>query len=157
MSEQCPCCSGKLFNECCQPIIDGTKKAEFPEQLMRSRYTAYTQCKIDYIVETTHPTKRQTLDLKQTKQWAETSDWKKLEVLNAPPCESASTEGFVEFRAYYNDTSVHEYSRFLKEEDKWYYIDGQYPKPQTVRNENKLSRNDPCHCGSGKKYKKCCL
>ena len=21
----------------------------------------------------------------------------------------------------------------------------------------KLSRNDPCHCGSGKKYKKCCI
>lgn len=20
-----------------------------------------------------------------------------------------------------------------------------------------LGRNDPCHCGSGKKYKKCCL
>ena len=21
----------------------------------------------------------------------------------------------------------------------------------------KVGRNDPCHCGSGKKYKKCCL
>ncbi len=26
----------------------------------------------------------------------------------------------------------------------------------TVRNENKIGRNDPCPCGSGKKYKKCC-
>lgn len=25
-----------------------------------------------------------------------------------------------------------------------------------VRNENKIGRNDPCPCGSGKKYKKCC-
>ena len=25
------------------------------------------------------------------------------------------------------------------------------------RNNIKLGRNDPCHCGSGKKYKKCCL
>ena len=27
---------------------------------------------------------------------------------------------------------------------------------QVVRNEEKIGRNDPCPCGSGKKYKKCC-
>ena len=27
----------------------------------------------------------------------------------------------------------------------------------TIRNEKKVGRNDPCICGSGKKYKKCCL
>ncbi len=26
-----------------------------------------------------------------------------------------------------------------------------------VRNESKVGRNDPCPCGSGKKYKRCCL
>ncbi|MBQ7666782.1 MAG: SEC-C domain-containing protein, partial [Kiritimatiellae bacterium] len=26
----------------------------------------------------------------------------------------------------------------------------------TVRNEKKIYPNDPCPCGSGKKYKKCC-
>ncbi|MGB0388237.1 MAG: preprotein translocase subunit SecA [Ardenticatenaceae bacterium] len=30
-------------------------------------------------------------------------------------------------------------------------------KPVPVRNKNKLRRNDPCHCGSGKKYKQCHL
>lgn len=29
-------------------------------------------------------------------------------------------------------------------------------KPQPVRVENKVAPNDPCPCGSGKKYKKCC-
>jgi len=29
-------------------------------------------------------------------------------------------------------------------------------KPQPVRNQKKVGRNDPCPCGSGKKYKKCC-
>jgi preprotein translocase subunit SecA len=29
-------------------------------------------------------------------------------------------------------------------------------KPQTVVKEKKVGRNDPCICGSGKKYKKCC-
>lgn len=32
------------------------------------------------------------------------------------------------------------------------------PKVITVVNEGpKVGRNDPCHCGSGKKYKKCCM
>ena len=31
-----------------------------------------------------------------------------------------------------------------------------YAKPETIRNSNKIGRNDPCACGSGKKFKKCC-
>ncbi|MFH1531240.1 MAG: preprotein translocase subunit SecA [Pseudomonadota bacterium] len=45
------------------------------------------------------------------------------------------------------------------------YVHGQSPgqggrseKQKTVRRDQpKLGRNDPCHCGSGKKYKQCCL
>jgi preprotein translocase subunit SecA len=34
---------------------------------------------------------------------------------------------------------------------------GSVEKPETVRREGKkIGRNDPCPCGSGKKYKKCC-
>lgn len=29
-------------------------------------------------------------------------------------------------------------------------------KPQPVRKGKKIGRNDPCPCGSGKKYKHCC-
>ena len=35
-------------------------------------------------------------------------------------------------------------------------IQKQYRQSIMVRNENKIGRNDPCTCGSGKKYKKCC-
>jgi len=35
-------------------------------------------------------------------------------------------------------------------------ISKRYKDSKTVRNENKIGRNDPCPCGSGKKYKKCC-
>ncbi|WP_288222399.1 SEC-C metal-binding domain-containing protein [uncultured Clostridium sp.] len=35
-------------------------------------------------------------------------------------------------------------------------IQKQYRESVIVRNENKIGRNDPCPCGSGKKYKKCC-
>ena len=31
----------------------------------------------------------------------------------------------------------------------------QKPKPQPIRAEAKIGRNDPCPCGSGKKYKNC--
>ena len=41
--------------------------------------------------------------------------------------------------------------------DKMKEIKQNYVDTVTVRVENKLGRNDLCHCGSGKKYKKCCL
>ena len=43
---------------------------------------------------------------------------------------------------------------FSKEKRK--EIQKQYRDSVIVRNENKIGRNDPCTCGSGKKYKKCC-
>ncbi|MDP2562934.1 PBPRA1643 family SWIM/SEC-C metal-binding motif protein [Psychrobium sp. 1_MG-2023] len=35
-------------------------------------------------------------------------------------------------------------------------LEGILNKPQTTRFEKTPNRNDPCSCGSGKKYKKCC-
>ncbi|WP_108946549.1 PBPRA1643 family SWIM/SEC-C metal-binding motif protein [Shewanella halifaxensis] len=35
-------------------------------------------------------------------------------------------------------------------------LEGLLNKPQTTRFEKTPNRNDPCVCGSGKKYKKCC-
>ena len=42
-------------------------------------------------------------------------------------------------------------------EDKRKEIKKDYNKSKTVVKEDKIGRNDPCPCGSGKKYKKCCL
>ncbi|MBO1265614.1 SEC-C domain-containing protein [Proteiniclasticum sp. SCR006] len=41
-------------------------------------------------------------------------------------------------------------------EEKREEIQKELKDSRTVRNENKIGRNDPCPCGSGKKYKKCC-
>lgn len=41
-------------------------------------------------------------------------------------------------------------------EEKRAEIQQELKDSRTVRNENKIGRNDPCPCGSGKKYKKCC-
>jgi hypothetical protein len=44
---------------------------------------------------------------------------------------------------------------FTPEEQKQFYTE-QKKSHTIVRNENKIGRNEPCPCGSGKKYKKCC-
>lgn len=41
-------------------------------------------------------------------------------------------------------------------EEKRKEIQKNYKESRIVRNEEKIGRNDPCPCGSGKKYKKCC-
>jgi preprotein translocase subunit SecA len=43
---------------------------------------------------------------------------------------------------------------FSKEKRK--EIQVKWRETKTIINENKVGRNDPCPCGSGKKYKKCC-
>lgn len=50
----------------------------------------------------------------------------------------------------------------MDDEDEWYgeegwnWLDGQEKQQPYVRSAPKVNRNDPCPCGSGKKYKKCC-
>lgn len=41
-------------------------------------------------------------------------------------------------------------------EEKRAEIEVAYKKSKTIVKEPKVGRNDPCPCGSGKKYKKCC-
>ena len=41
--------------------------------------------------------------------------------------------------------------------DYWMDNPKEAPVKQPIKNENKVGRNDPCPCGSGKKYKQCCL
>ncbi|MEW8683176.1 MAG: YchJ family metal-binding protein, partial [Candidatus Thiodiazotropha endolucinida] len=70
-------------------------------------------------------------------------------------------EASVEFIATYKEGGMvrphHEISRFLKQDGVWYFVDGQLVAPKTEkRHQPKVGRNDPCPCGSGKKYKKCC-
>ena len=51
----------------------------------------------------------------------------------------------------------HELSTFIREDDKWHFDDGAIVQGTIKREGDKVGRNDPCPCGSGKKHKKCCL
>ena len=53
-NDACPCHSGLIYKNCCQPLHKGAK-APIPEALMRSRYSAYALDLSDYIIKTTHP------------------------------------------------------------------------------------------------------
>ena len=158
---QCPCQSGKTFKHCCEPIIAGRTKAETAEQLMRARYTAYTQIAMDFIEKTHDPKTRSDVDMKTNREWAEATKWKGLEILKTEHGGVDDEVGTVEFKAMFEtDQGLqvhHELSRFRKQDDVWYFSDGKEPGVRTVvRSEAKVGRNDPCPCGSGKKFKKCC-
>ena len=157
----CPCGSELSYTECCEPLIKGEKAAETPEQLMRSRYSAYVKKEIDYLATSLHPDHRKDFDPKSTRDWAESAEWDKLEIVRTQNGGPDDSEGEVEFIATFTQKGKmmkhHELASFKKEEGKWYFVDGKAATPQQyVRSEPKIGRNDPCACGSGKKYKKCC-
>lgn len=123
---------------------------------MRARYSAYVLGLVDFIVKTYHPSCNAQLHRDEILQSIK-NQWVKLEIISRSVNKNGQ-EGYVEFKAHYLEKGkihcLHEKSRFVAKEEEgkkhWYYIDGEYPKTLNV------SRNDPCPCGSGKKYKKCC-
>ncbi|MDN2482740.1 YchJ family metal-binding protein [Vibrio agarivorans] len=161
----CPCKSGQAYAQCCEPVHQNHHNASIPEQLMRARYCAHVLDLVDFVVATYHPSCNAQDDYDAIADSVR-SDWVNLEVTSREN-GSHSDEGFVTFKAYLNQDGetlcLEERSRFVREEGLWYYIDGTFPeaaietvkKPQPVAHD-KIGRNDPCPCGSGKKFKKCC-
>jgi len=161
----CPCGSGLTLDTCCAPIIAGSP-APSAEAMMRARYTAYTQHNIDFIVASTHKDGLDNSDLDAMRAWAEQADWKGLEIIQVEAGGEQDKRGLVEFKAHYEMGGVkhhhHEVSGFLRSDTNWLFRDGEVlhsgpsEKPKPIVNDVKIGRNDPCLCGSGKKYKKCC-
>jgi SEC-C motif-containing protein len=158
---QCHCGSGQPFDECCGLILSGKAEAATVEQLMRARYSAFAEQDVDFISNSLHPNHRHDHDAEATRRWAANSDWLGLEIVSVEQGQEPDEEGVVEFIATFKEKGVtrhhHERSRFRKEDGRWYFVDGDMVLPQTRVNEGpKVGRNDPCPCGSGKKFKKCC-
>ncbi|MFT3923365.1 MAG: YchJ family protein [Myxococcales bacterium] len=145
----------------CQPFIRGEKRPETAAQLMASRYVAYATGAIDYLLETHDPKTRSETDRKSTEDWSKRAEWRGLEIVKTEEGGPEDDTGYVEFIARYGMDGVdhvhHERSRFRRIDGRWYFINGQKVGGATVRNDKpKVGRNDPCPCGSGKKFKKCC-
>lgn len=126
---KCYCCSGKEFEDCCQPFIEGKTKPKTAEELMRSRYSAYATAATEYLIRTTHPSFRKFHDAETIENWARSCDWQKLEIISKTEGEAKDKKGIVEFKAYFLDENKqlqihHEISKFQKELGKWFFVEG---------------------------------
>jgi SEC-C motif-containing protein len=157
--KSCPCGSGRPYAECCEPYITGKAKPPTAEALMRSRYSAYAEHEVDYIISTCVHRGKNDIDLKSTRDWSEQSTWLGLKIVASEKGGLADTEGLVEFEAVYERDGLkevhHERAKFKKENGDWLYDDGVVAPHTVVRSAPKVGRNEPCPCGSGKKYKLC--
>lgn len=119
---------------------------------MRSRYCAYTLGLIDYLVNTTLPAQQEGLDRAAIAQWSRESSWLGLDVERAEPASGDRAQ--VTFVAHWADPdgrqhSHRECSDFVRRHERWYFVE----PGRSVR----AGRNEPCPCGSGRKFKQCCM
>ncbi len=156
----CYCGNEPSFEECCGRYLEGDAKPDTAEALMRSRYCAYVIENIDYVVATHDPATSDEVDEEGAAKWAHDADWQGLEIVSTDKGGPSDDEGEVEFIARYTLEGTvyahHERSTFRRIDGAWYYVDGDMVRPKPVRRDSpKVGRNEPCPCGSGKKYKKC--
>jgi SEC-C motif-containing protein len=147
----CPCQQQQAnpaeYDQCCKPLHCGLHASHLtgisPEQLMRSRFSAYVLGLEGYLKRTWHSsTCPRPLAAKPDDQWL------KLDVVS-------SSDSQVHFKAFFKDPNgfqcLEETSDFVIENDRLVYLCG-----DTQMHTITLKRNDVCLCGSGKKFKKCC-
>jgi len=175
----CYCGSRLLFKQCCQPYITYKKQVQTPEQLMRSRFSAYAVGNSQYIFDTYAKSSQASQSVKEINDWSIACTWIALQIDSINNNETTvtnSSEQFVEFSAFYitDDTlyELRENSRFVletimlegktKKESQWRYIDGEIIEHCEL---TKIKRKDLCPCNNyptawsmkkGKKFKQCC-
>lgn len=120
----CPC-GGADYVGCCGRYHDGTPAPD-AAALMRSRYSAYVLKLESYLLATWHPVTRPgALDLA-----ADDSKWLGLEVKKHTPeaADRATVEFVARYKAGGRAHRLHEVSRFVREEGRWFYVDGEFPE-----------------------------
>lgn len=155
----CPCGSRKDFDDCCAPFLAGAP-APTALALMRSRYTAYVRGDIGYLAETLAADIRDEFDQVEAEQTAGAARWHGLEIRSVTGGGESDDDGTVEFMARFSlhgqQHVQHERATFAREDGLWRCTGGEVNPKEPPRQVVKVGRNDPCPCGSGKKYKKCC-
>jgi len=151
-TDRCLCGGARPYQTCCEPLHRGKVQAQTAEQLMRSRYTAFSKGEVDYLIATLHPSQRKPDDRDVLTGTIDRHQWLGFHILDHSRGSRTDDVGYVEFVAYFSGPGpgqIHERSRFVKEEGQWFYWEGEHKEPV------KTGRNAPCWCGSGKKYKRC--
>ena len=123
-ASKCACGSTRKYIQCCGRYIKRDALPTSTEALMRSRFTAYFLHDEAYLLKTWHSSTRPTeLNLEDEK-----IEWNSLEVITTSAGKAPDEKGSVEFIASYTvlgkKQQLHEVSRFVKESNKWFYVDG---------------------------------
>ena len=151
----CPCGSGKTFGECCEPVLLQQRRAETAEELMRSRFTAHAVGDGLHLHRTDLETVKQPFN---EDELGEGPQWTRL-VINAHETGVKPDLAFVDFTAFYRveggEAPLHEKSEFVRVKGEWFYTRAVRSGPAPAKAAPKVGRNDPCPCGSGKKFKHC--
>ena len=163
VDQMCHCGSGKPFDSCCLPYLSGKMLPPTAEALMRSRYSAFVTQRLDYILETHTTSDRSPESRAALERSLQDTEWINLMVLGTKQGRARDENGEVTFVAAFKPRAMsaafgsapmlgqlHERSRFVKQDGRWLYTGGDQLLP------HQPSRNDPCWCGSGMKFKKCC-
>ena len=118
-----PSSGNKEYDECCGGYLDHGEAAPTAETLMRSRYTAYALRRKDYLLGTWHPdTRPASLELEDESG----RKWLGLEIKRHEQAEPdrASVEFVARYKVAGRAHRLHEVSRFVREGQRWLYVDG---------------------------------
>jgi SEC-C motif-containing protein len=129
MSRLCPCTSGLVFEKCCAPFLSGQRLPETAQALMRSRFTAYAEVRVDYLVQTTAKEKKQEINVAELRQYCENIRCISLKIQKTESGGKNDETGTVLFHAslQMNKRRVlhRELSQFVREDGWWVYVSGE--------------------------------
>ena len=160
----CPCrvldTDERDYADCCKPYLEEGKAPPTAEALMRSRYTAFVKA-TSIISKTRLRRARATISTRRPSPTGRNSPsgsaWS---FCRRKRGGKADDSGYVEFIAHFShegERYAHrERSLFRKADARWFFQEEANRKGQPIVKGAQPGRNDPCPCGSGKKYKKCC-
>lgn len=124
----CPCGSANTYSTCCGVFIEQKQYPSTPDQLMRSRYSAYVIADMDYITNTMQGPAAINFNANEAFTWTTSITWIGLTVVKT---KTLGNKGWVEFIASYltagKTQQIHELSEFHRINGRWYYIDGTSP------------------------------
>ena len=125
-NKSCPCGRAEKYEFCCKKKHQDISSAITAEDLMRSRFVAFTKGMGDYLMSSHHSTTRPLSQKNEIVNWANSVKWTHLEILNTTNGGEGDSEDTVEFKAHFKEkgkkTFIHENSKFIRENNHWMYL-----------------------------------
>ena len=117
---KCPCDSNLTYANCCEPFVEEKTFPVTAEQLMRSRYTAYTKAMLPYLKKTMALESQHEFDADGARKWATESTWLGLKIHSTEAGQAKDDKGIVDFTATFeqNGTKYEHRERSLFRKDR---------------------------------------